>query len=82
LSIDGFSERSVGENILDYLTNSPIARFGLSLFKYDNSLLKTTFNGVPLFDFSKKVTNNIIIKNIGLNKTEIQWIERKMKKYM
>lgn len=81
-SIDGFSETNIGNNILDYLTNVPLSRFGLSIFKYDISVLKTTFNAVPLFDFNKKVTNDIIAKKIGLNKTELKWIEKKMKKYM
>ena len=52
-SIDGFNETSVGNNILDYLTNVPLSRFGLSILKYDISVLKTTFNAIPLFDFSK-----------------------------
>jgi hypothetical protein len=81
-SIDGFNETNVGNNILDYLTNVPLSRFGLSIFKYDISVLKTTFNAIPLFDFNKKVTNDVIMKKIGLNKTELKWIEKKMKKYM
>jgi hypothetical protein len=60
----------------------PLSRFGLSIFKYDISVLKTTFNAIPLFDFNKKVTNDVIMKKIGLNKTELKWIEKKMKKYM
>lgn len=81
-SIDGFNETNIGNNILDYLTNVPLSRFGLSIFKYDISVLKTTFNSIPLFDFNKKVTNDVIMKKVGLNKTELKWIERKMKKYM
>jgi hypothetical protein len=81
-SIDGFNETNVGNNILDYLTNSPIARFGLSLFKYDISVLKTTFNGIPLFDFNKKVTEKIVKEKLKLTNLEMKWIEKKMKKYM
>ncbi len=81
-SIDGFSETIVGNNILDYLTNSPIARFGLSLFKYDISVLKTTFNGVPLFDFNKKVSEKVVKEKLKLTNLEMKWIEKKMKKYM
>jgi hypothetical protein len=81
-SIDGFSETNIGNNILDYLTNKPIARFGLSLFKYDISVLKTTFNAVPLFDFSKKITEKTIKEKLGLTNLEMKWIEKKMKKYM
>ena len=69
------------ENIVKYL-GTDFAKFGLSLRKYDTTQMPSTFELVPLFNFTTKVTENRIKKELELTQTEINWIKRKMKKYI
>lgn len=69
------------ENIREY-TKTPEARFGLTFGKFDTTQLPSTFRFVPLFDFTKKVTQKSFQKALGLTNVELNWIKRNMKKYM
>jgi hypothetical protein len=75
------SNKTELENIREY-TKTPMARFGLTFGKFDTTQLPSTFRFVPLFNFTKKVTEISFQKALDLTAGELNWIKKNMKKYM
>ena len=62
----GFNTRSEAENFVSFL-KLPVARFCLSIAKFDRSLNPITLSTTPWLDFSRKWSNDDVYKELNLH---------------
>lgn len=75
-----FDSNNDAENFLEYL-KSKVARFCLSINKNGSDLNRIDFNKIPLIDFSKKWSNEEIVKEFNLTSSEVDFINKNIPNY-
>ena len=68
------------KNVYSYL-QTYVARFGLALTKITLNQARKTFTKVPLVDFNKNWTDDMLIKEIGLTQKEVKLIKNFLGNY-
>lgn len=76
----GFTERTTAQNFVDYL-KTDVARFCLSIAKFDRSLNPITLTTTPWMDFNRSWSNDELIAEFKLTSDEVDYINLHIKPY-
>jgi len=78
LSIGSFNTEKEAENVRQYISTK-FFRFMVSLIKHTQDGMKKVYTFVPMQDFNKTWTDEMLYKKYGLTEKEIEHIESMIK---